>query len=241
MFITTKVWSTHYGQGNVIRSVKRQLQETGLEYFDMVLLHWPVVFADSDTMDTPKDENGQILFGDRNLKDIYLELEQSVHQKLTRSIGLSNFNAKQIDDILSVATVPPATNQVECHLWLGQHKLHQFCQERNIVLTAYCPLGRAGQWPGTPNLLEDEQLGRMATKYNKTPAQICIRWLVQRGILVIPKSIHRERMQQNIDVFSFVITPEDVQQLNSMDKGFRFVPFIKGTESSVDYPFHDEF
>lgn len=223
VFLTTKVFSNHYGEGRVIASVKRMLTEAGLDYFDLVLLHWPMVFVDDDEHFIPLDANGEPRWATRPLTEIYKELEQAYDRKWARAIGVSNFNEGHLKDILAVAKVTPTMNQVECHPYLQQRKLKAYCEQHNINLTAYCPLGAAGNHPGTPNLLQDPVLAAIAAKHGKSPAQVSLRWLLDRNVVVIPKSVRRERLEQNIDVLDFQLTPDERAQIDQLDKGARMV------------------
>lgn len=242
LFISTKIWPTFYGEGRVIASTQRQLAEAGLDYFDLVLLHWPVVFADDDKDWTPCDENGMIRLGSRHYTEVYKELEIVKQRQLARVIGLSNFNARQIDEVLKVATVRPVMNQIECHAYLQQARLHEFCTARQIFLTAYRPLGAGGANQSVPNALQDATLVKIGKKYGKSPAQIVIRSLVERGIAVIPKSVNPVRMAQNINVFDFELTDDDMADITKLDQGFRLVLFkLHGSEHSPHYPFNDLF
>lgn len=242
LFISTKIWPTFYGEGRVIASTERQLAEAGLDYFDLVLLHWPVVFADDDHSWTPCDEKGVIRLGSRPYTEVYKELEVVKQRSLARAIGLSNFNARQIDEVLKVATVRPVINQIECHAYLQQRRLQEFCAARQIFLTAYRPLGAAGANKSAPNALHDPTLLRIGQKYGKSPAQIVIRSLVERGIAIIPKSVNPVRMAQNINVFDFELTDQDMADIAKLDQALRLVLFkLHGSEHSPDYPFNELF
>lgn len=245
VFLTTKVFSNSYGPGRVLSCVERMLAEAGVDYFDLVLLHWPFVFVDDDKQFTPLDSNGQARRGTRPLVEVYQELEKVYERKWARSIGVSNFNRRQLDDILAVAKVPPSTNQVECHPYLQQRKLQAYCSKHNIHLTAYCPLGRAGivvGRPDVPNVLLEPVLLSIGAKYGKTTAQVILRWLMDRGLIVIPKSVHRHRIVENFDVFDFQLSDEERAQIDALDRGFRLVLFGSyGCPSHPEYPFADEF
>lgn len=241
LFITTKVWPTYYGEGRVEASVRKQLKQSGLDYFDLVLLHWPIVFLDDDSSEGfPLREDGKIAIGTRPLTEVYKELEKVQIAGLTRSIGVSNFNSSQIDRIVQSASIQPVMNQVEAHVYLSQKKLQQFCSERKIVLTAYCPLAAGGN--KSFNLLEDKTLNLIANNYKKSAAQIAIRYLIQRGLVAIPKSIRKERLESNFNVFDFEITNEDMETLKSLDYKKRAVWFdFFGTKDAEEYPFKAEF
>ena len=142
LFIVTKVWPTWYGEGRVEAAVRKNLKESGLDYFDLVLLHWPFVLGDSDTEKMPLEPGtNRLIFGNRNIVDVYRELETVQRKALTRSIGISNFNAEQVERLMkSSISIYPVTNQVECHLYLAQFDLQKICAKHGIILTAYCPL-----------------------------------------------------------------------------------------------------
>ena len=219
LFIVTKVWPTWYGEGRVEAAVRKNLKESGLDYFDLVLLHWPFVLGDSDTEKMPLEPGtNRLIFGNRNIVDVYRELETVQRKALTRSIGISNFNAEQVERLMkSSISIYPVTNQVECHLYLAQFDLQKICAKHGIILTAYCPLSR--NRAGEKSVLEDEIVKSIATKNSHTTAQIAIRWLIQRGIIAIPKTTNPERLKINFNVFDFEISDEDCKILDSLDQG----------------------
>merc|ERR1711862_461360 len=139
-----------------------------------------------------------------------------------KDIGLSNFNSVQIQDILDKGKIKPATNQVECHPYFNQEKLNNFCKEKGFVLTAFSPLGSpARPWAkaGEPSLLDDPKIQEVAKKYGKTSAQVILKFNVQRGIAVIPKSVTPARIDQNLDILDFELSTEDMDLLKSFDQG----------------------
>lgn len=136
---------------------------------------------------------------------------------------------RQIEKILSVARIKPAMNQIECHPYLTQKKLADFCHSKSIHVTAYSPLGSPDRpWaiPGEPQLMDDSKLVAMASKYQRTTAQILIRYQIQRGNIVIPKSVTKNRIITNFDVFNFELSSEDIETINGFDCSGRFVPLI---------------
>lgn len=141
LYITTKVWGTDLdGPGRLLASAKRQLAESKLDYFDLVLIHWPMVFADKDERTLPLDEGGNLRNGTRPLTEVYAELEQVQKQGISKSIGVSNFNSLQLNAVLSSCTIRPVMMQLECHPYLAQKKMQQFCSQRGIALTAFAPV-----------------------------------------------------------------------------------------------------
>jgi aldehyde reductase len=169
-------------------------------------------------------------------------LEEVKRLGLVKSIGVSNFNSVQIDRLLKEASIPPVTNQVECHPYFNQEKLLNFCRERNITLTGYAPLGQRDIKPNNPSLFEDQTLIRIANKYAKTVAQILIKWQIQRGIIVIPRSSNKERILENINIFDFTISDEDIAEINSLNRNLRFCKWdLNGIDGHKNYPFNIEF
>lgn len=166
-------------------------------------------------------------------------MEQVARKGLAKSIGVSNFNRRQIERVLEIASIPPVNNQVrrtkanlpryfisltksqiECHPYLNQKKLMEFCASKNITITAYSPLGSPDRpWvkPGEPQLLDDDKLKQIAKKYKKTPAQIVLKYQVQRGNVTIPKSVTKSRIKENFEIFDFELSAHDVGYIDTFD------------------------
>lgn len=191
LFITTKVWIEHYGYEECRKSVIESMRKLQLDYIDLVLLHQP--FA---------DYNGAW----RALEEMYAE------GKL-RAIGVSNFNPDRLVDICSFSRIKPMVNQVETHPHNQQKAAHEWMKKYGVVHEAWAPFGE-----GRGGLFTDPVLEKIAAKYGKTTAQVMLRWHIQRGIAVIPKSTHIERMKENFDVFGFTLSDEDMQAIAALDK-----------------------
>ncbi|XP_060553277.1 aldo-keto reductase family 1 member B1-like isoform X2 [Ruditapes philippinarum] len=189
----------------------------------------------------PKDENGKVIFSDVDYVDTWKALEDCVDEGLVRNIGVSNFSSKQIQRILDVARIKPQLNQVECHLHLSNSKLHNYCQENGIVLQAYGPLGSPGnKSEPPPRCLEEPVLLEIAKAKNKSPAQVNLRFLLQRGLSVVPKSVRPQRIQENFQIYDFELSPEEMKLLLDLNKDYRF----KTQEAAKDhkyYTFNDPF
>lgn len=238
LFITSKLWCTAHKKELVVDALKKTLSNLQLTYLDLYLVHWPMGFKEGDDL-FPVDANGKILPSESYFTETWKGMEECVKQGLARSIGISNFNIKQIEDVLSVAEIKPANNQVECHPYLNQKELIDFCKEKDITITAYSPLGSPDRPSATPNdpvLLEDPTVKDLAKKYDKTPAQILIRYQIQRGIPVIPKSVTKSRIESNFKVFDFTISDDDMTKLNSLNRNYRMVNFDM-CDQHKDYPF----
>ncbi|GIY76879.1 aldo-keto reductase family 1 member A1-A [Caerostris darwini] len=255
LFITSKLPFNALHPDVVKHFCERSLASLNTSYLDLYLIHCPVATKHTGNDDEVISfENDRALTEHINLTDTWKAMESLVEKGLVKSIGLSNFNSKQIQRIYEAAKIKPAALQVECHAYLPQYELVDFCKKLDITVAASSPLG-SPDFPefvrvvlgmkdyNRPTLLENDRLKFLAEKYNKTPAQILLRYLVQRGIAVIPKSSHPERIQQNINIFNFTLMEEDVNQLKSMASGVRYITydFWKGFKEHPEYPFHEAF
>ena len=241
IFITSKLWNTKHHPDDVEAACRKTLADLGVAYLDLYLIHSPVAFGQGEGL-YPKNEDGTFKFADIHPTTTWLAMEKLVKKGLTKSIGLSSFNSEQISDLLEKGSVKPVTNQVECHPYLGQAKLFAFCKERGITITAFSPLGSPDRpWakPGEPLLLEDPKIKAIAKKHSKSPAQVVIRWQVQRGIIVIPKSVTPTRIEENFNVFDFQLSAEEMKEMESFERG-RLSP-MEMFAAHPHYPFHIEF
>ena len=192
IFLTTKVWIEHYGYEQAKASVLESMRKLRTDYLDLVLLHQP--FAD--------------YYG------AYRALEDLYEAGKLRAIGISNFYPDRMVDIASFARIRPMVNQVEVHPLHQQAESKQWMDKYGIQMEAWAPFGE-----GRGGLFENPVLTQIGAKYGKTPAQVMLRWHLQRGVVVIPKSTHIERMRENLDVFDFVLKPEDMAAITTLDQG----------------------
>ncbi|XP_038221004.1 aldo-keto reductase family 1 member B1-like isoform X1 [Zerene cesonia] len=243
LFITSKLWNTFHRPDLVKGALLKTLENLNIKYIDLYLIHWPQGYKEDGEL-FPADASGKIQFSDVDYVDTWKALEPLVGEGLVRSLGISNFNSKQIDRLLKSATIKPVVNQVECHPYLNQQRLIQYCEARGIKITAYSPLGspdRPWAQPGEPLLMEDPKLKAIAERLGKTVAQVLIRYQIDRGVIVIPKSVNKSRIASNFAVFDFKLSEEDVQLINSFDCNGRFVPMT----ASLGHKYHpfenDEF
>ena len=199
VFITTKLWNTReVGYDSALRSCEDSLQRLGLTYVDLYLIHWPVQ-------------------GISNSTDIWRAMVHLLKEGKARAIGVSNYTIDDLKEILQDSNVVPAVNQVEFHPFLYQKDLLSFCKKNGIQLEAYSPLTRGKR-------LNHPSIKNIAKKYqNKTPAQILIRWSLQHNLVVIPKSIHEDRILENSQVFDFELTAEDMKFLDSLNENLQTV------------------
>lgn len=243
LFITSKLWNTFHRPDLVRGALEASLKNLNLKYLDLYLIHWPQAYKEDGEM-FPCDANNKIIYSEVDYVDTWKALEPLVGEGLTRSIGISNFNSKQVARVLEVATIKPVVNQVECHPHLNQSKLKAYCEARDIKITAYSPLGSPDRpWakPEDPQLLDDPKLKEIAERLDKTVAQVLIRYQMDRGNIVIPKSVTASRIASNFDVLDFSLSAEDVRLIDSFDCGGRLVP-MNASLGHKHHPFeNDEF
>lgn len=239
IFITSKLWSTFMRPELVKVACKNTLKDLHLNYVDLYLIHWPVAFQPGGA-DFPKGDDGYILYDNVPLEDTWREMERLVDEGLVKSIGLSNFNRKQIDRILKCCRIKPVNLQVEIHANFPNSNLVDYAKSVGMTVTAYAPLGSPGASPGSVNLLTAPWVETIAKKHNKTSAQVLLRYLIQRGIAVVPKSVTPGRIKENFDIFNFQLTEDEMEVLHT--KGTHERQFkLLGMSKSPEYPFNDEY
>lgn len=194
LFITTKVWNADQGYDNTLRAFDTSLKKLGLEYVDLYLTHWPV---------------------EEKFVDTYRAIERLYEEKLIRVPGVSNHHAHHLEKVFLKANVKPMVNQVELHPYLTQEPLRTFCKQNDIAITAWSPLGRGG-------ILQDETIERIAAEVGKSPAQVILRWHYQHDIISIPKSVTPSRIEENVQIFDFELSSEQMISLNQLNRNQRF-------------------
>lgn len=229
LFITSKLWNTYHAKEHVEPACKKSLSDLGLDYLDLYLIHFPISlkYVPFETRYPPEwihDPNGsdpKMEVVPVPISETWGAMEKLVNAGLVKNIGVANFRAVLLMDLLATARIPPAVNQVEIHPFLVEEQLVDYCKKAGIVVTAFSPLG-AGSYVsiGMANeketVLKNESVLEIAERIKKSPAQVVLRWAIQRGISVIPKSTNPERLRQNLDVFSFELTDTDMTKISSL-------------------------
>ena len=192
IFLVTKVWNSDQGYDNTLRALDVSLSKLGSEYVDLYLIHWPLKGLRQETWKA------------------LLRLQE---EKRCRAIGVSNYTTRHLDELLADSPITPAANQIEFNPFLYRKDLLDYCQSRGIAVEAYCPLARARK-------LESPGLLAIAARYAKSPAQVAIRWALQHSLVVIPKSVHRERIFENAAVFDFELNENDMRELDNLNENY---------------------
>lgn len=196
LFVVSKVWNDDQGYESTLKAYEDSLNRLQLDYLDLYLVHWPVA---------------------GKFKETWRAMEYLYREKRVRAIGVSNFLQHHLEDLLADAETVPMVNQMEFHPYLVQQDLIDFCNKNTIQYEAWSPLMQG-------HIFEMEIMKELAQKYNRTIAQIVLRWDLQKGVVTIPKSSKKERIISNADIFNFELAPEDVKLLDGLDRGKRFGP-----------------
>jgi diketogulonate reductase-like aldo/keto reductase len=191
--VATKVWNSDQGYNSTLAAFDASLERLGLDYVDLYLIHWPMP---------------------RLMRETWRAMEEIQESGRARAIGVCNFLVHHLEELRAFANVKPVLDQVEHHVRLQQPDLRDYCEQHGITLQAWAPImrGRVGEIP---------EVADIARAHGKTPAQVAIRWILQHGVTTIPKSVHRERVAENADVFDFELTAEEMAVLDGLDRGAR--------------------
>jgi diketogulonate reductase-like aldo/keto reductase len=193
IFVTTKVWNSDHGYNRTLRAFDESMRRLDIGYIDLYLIHWPVSGLRLETW--------------KALQKLYADGK-------CRSIGVSNFTIRHLNELMASFDIVPAVNQVEFHAYLYQKNLLEYCNSKGIIVESYCPITRGKR-------LNDKRLEAIAGKYSKTPAQVLIRWTLQKGTVTLPKSTHENRIRENFNIFDFELSIEDMNEIDSFNEDYR--------------------
>ncbi|XP_052759479.1 aldo-keto reductase AKR2E4-like [Galleria mellonella] len=226
VYITTKLWNDAHERAEVIPALRKSLEDLQMDYVDLYLVHYPMAYKKDGSISTT------------DYLETWKGMEDAKLLNLTKSIGVSNFNLTQIQRLWSNARIKPAVLQTEINPTITEMELIDWCKEHEVVVMAYSPfggiLGRKSNAP--PPRADHPLLLRLAEKYNKTVPQILLRYLLDRNIVPIPRSTNRERIAQNIDIFDFQLTSEEVAELSAFNKNYRLRNFVNWYDHP-EFPF----
>ncbi|VDK64329.1 unnamed protein product [Onchocerca ochengi] len=243
VFVTSKIWNTFHSYEMAKKNIDILLNELRLDYLDLCLIHWPQGYEEGGEFFPKRPDCEKFKYSDADYLDTWRAMEEYVKMKKIRSIGLSNFNHKQILRVINNCTIKPAVLQVELHPYFQQRKLHDFCQEHGIMMTAYSPLANPAmpfRKPTDAVLLDDAVILKLAEVHHKSAAQIVLRWGIQHGFVVIPKSVTEKRIIENINIFDFKLNSEEMALINGLDKNWRILD-LSGDKDHPFYPFNEEY
>lgn len=235
LWVTSKLWNTHHRPEHVKPAFIRSLRDLKLDYLDLYLIHFPISLQ-YVPMETrypagwfvdPKDSQPRMVPDAVPIRETWQAMEELVDAGLVRSIGISNFGVSLIRDLLSQCRIRPNVLQVESHPYLVQQKLIRFCHEASIAVTAFSPLGAPSYIPigmasESDSVLNDPIVRKIASSHGRSAAQIVLRWGVQRGTAIIPKSSKLERLRENLDLAGFELAQPEMESINALNKNQRF-------------------
>lgn len=226
LWVTSKLWGNAHGRDNVADALKKTLQDLGLDYLDLYLIHWPIPLKPSAVF--PGSAADFESPAEVPIQSTWEGMEAAVKSGLTRHIGVSNFSAKKIRNLLPHCKIKPEVNQVELHPLLQQPELVKYCASQSIHITAYSPLGSSDRpdfvkATDAPVLLDNPVIRSIANGHSCTPAQVLLAWHVQRGISVIPKSVNPSRLSENFAAAEIELSPTDLEQIAGLDQNYRLI------------------
>ncbi|OQV13520.1 Aldo-keto reductase family 1 member C23-like protein [Hypsibius exemplaris] len=240
LFVTTKLFSNFHRPELVARAIQNSLTALQLDYVDLYLIHSPIAakYIDDKT-GLLRDADGNFLYDAVDHADTWKAMETLVDQGLARSIGVSNFNKQQLQHVLESCRIRPSVNQVENHAYLMQPELFDYCKSNDIALVAYAPVGSPGRWNKTKDelvLSQDPVVGDISKRLGKSPSQVLLRFMIQRGRIPIPRSTNPVHIKENFEALEFELSRADLSELDGLDRHHRFFDFAP-LRTSPQYPF----
>lgn len=235
LWVTSKLWNTYHDPEHVRPALQKSLDDLGLDYLDLYLIHFPISLMYIPIEEryppgwvfNPDAENPKMEFSEVPIQQTWQAMEELVDDGLVKNIGICNFTTGLMSDLLSYARIRPSVLQVELHPYLAQEKLLRYCEQQQIAVTGFSPLGALSYVPigmaeKNDSVLEEEVVTEIAERHDKTAAQVVLRWGVQRGTSIVAKTSNKERLKENLDLFDFQLTDDEMQAITSLDKHRRF-------------------
>ena len=216
LFVTSKLWNNSHLYEDVEEAIDESLENMGLEYLDLYLMHWPVAQKKDSRM--PLSDDDMLSLTDVPLSVTWKAMEEIYKKGKTKAIGVSNFGVNRLKDFMEKIEINPMVNQVECHPYLKQNELLEFLKHNNIVMTAYAPIGS-----GNDDLIEDEVIKKIAKRNGITEVEVCLAWNMKREVVVIPKSVNEKHIRENIKALNVELDEEDMREIDKIDKNERFL------------------
>ncbi|KAF9624109.1 hypothetical protein IFM89_007807 [Coptis chinensis] len=213
LFVTTKLWPGHAHPDLVLPALRESLGTLELDYVDLYLIHFHVRFNVKEISLTSATKKDLLPL---DVKGTWQAMEECQRLGLAKSIGVSNFSCKKLSQLLDYATIPPAVNQVEMHPLWQQRKLRDYCAEKGIHVSAFSPLGGKGAFWGSNAVFDSEQIKQIAQAKGKSVAQICLRWAFENGVSFLPKSFNKERLKENMKIFDWELSNEELQKMSTL-------------------------
>jgi len=245
IFVTTKLWNNNRARDRVVPGLRDSLKTLGLDYVDMFLIHWPIAFKPGDET-WPKDEHGKVIYDDSiTLVETWEGMIECQKLGLAKSIGVSNFNRRQLQTLLDGSSVKPANQQIEVHPYFSNGKMVKMCQENGIQVTCFSPLSKpARPWAKAddPVVATDPTLIAVGEKYGKTPSQVALKFLIQRGLAVVPKCNSVDHQKENVSIFDFQLSNGDMEEIaTKCNREMRVLTLQDLIGDAKEFPFNEEY
>jgi diketogulonate reductase-like aldo/keto reductase len=234
LWVTSKLWNTYHAKEHVEAACRKTLADLGLDYLDLYLIHFPISLKfvpfekryPPEWIFDPDAADPQMVLSDVPISETWAAMENLKKKGLVKNIGVSNFNCQSLMDLLKYCEIAPAVNQVESHPYFQQRKLLQYCKHAGILITAFSPLGSSSYielgMAKDVGVLNEESVSAIGKKHNKTPAQVVLRWNVQRGASIVPKSTNANRLVENLSIFDFELDDAEMATVAALERNIRY-------------------